>query len=81
LGGIGFGTEIGKRELTFGTGQTVGNGMRIGANVLLGYDLVVEVGYNGGSPALARLLEWGEWIVGRGYVRNYREGRENCPAT
>ena len=35
-------------------------------NVLLGNDLVVGVGYNRRSPAGAGLLEWGEWIVGKG---------------
>lgn len=50
-------------------------------NVLLGNGLVMEVGYNGRSPAGAGLLVRGEWVVGRGYVRDYRDGRDNCPAT
>jgi hypothetical protein len=59
LDGIGFGTEIEKCKLTYGTGQMAGNGMLIWANVLLGNDLAMDVGYNGRIPALAGLLERG----------------------
>jgi hypothetical protein len=73
------------RKIGMGSREWMGGKLfrmeRVWENVLLGNDLVVGVGYNRRSPAGAGLLVRGEWIVGRGYVRDYRDEYKNCPPT